>query len=340
MSNLEELSQRKKEHLELALRSQTFAEGLDSRFNYEPLLAATPTNSDELLCRNFLGFKLRAPLWISSMTGGTGTARHINQNLAKACHEFGLGMGLGSCRSLLDEKADLSDFNLRPIIGDSLPLFANLGICQLEELLLKGEADKIIHMVERLQADGLIIHINPLQEWFQPEGDSLKQAPIITIESFLKIAPFKVIVKEVGQGFGPQSMEALMKLPLAAIEFSAFGGTNFSQLELLRSINPLKEATKELALVGHTADEMIKMATNLVEKLGTSAMCREFIISGGVQSFLHGHYLTQKLGGNCLYGQAKAFLEHARGDYKELQTWVQGQIDGLAMAHTFLTIKN
>lgn len=340
MSNLEELSHRKREHLDLAIRSQTDPSGLEKRFNYEPLLSAHPLNSLDLLSRSFMGFKLKAPLWVSSMTGGTGSARHINQNLARACNEFGLGMGLGSCRSLLDESADISDFNLRPIIGDDLPFFANLGICQLEELLAKGKCNKIFTMVERLKVDGIIIHINPLQEWFQPEGNVLKEPPIKTLEAFLSMAPFKVMVKEVGQGFGPQSLEALMKLPFAAIEFSAFGGTNFSILELLRSKNSLKEASKELALVGHTADEMVDMASKLVLKLGTDALCREFVISGGIKSFLDGHYLTQKLGEGCLYGQAKAFLEHARGEYEDLQSWVKGQIDGLAMAHTFLTIKS
>lgn len=340
MSNLEELSHRKKEHLDLAIRSQTDPSGLDNRFNYEPLLAAHPTHSMDLLNRSFMGFNLKAPLWVSSMTGGTGCARHINQNLARACKEFGLGMGLGSCRSLLDEKADISDFNLRPIIGDDLPFFANLGICQLEELIANGECNKIFTMVERLKVDGLIIHINPLQEWFQPEGNFLNEPPIKTLETFLKMAPFKVMVKEVGQGFGPKSLEALIKLPFAAIEFSAFGGTNFSILELLRRNNSPKESTKELALVGHTANEMIEIASKLVVKLGTDAMCRDFIISGGVKSFLDGHYLTQKLGGDCLYGQAKAFLEHARGDYEDLQSWVKGQIDGLAMAHSYLTIKS
>jgi isopentenyl-diphosphate Delta-isomerase len=109
-------------------------------------------------------------MWVSSMTGGTKMAHTINHNLARACKEFRIGMGLGSCRKLLDDDTYFEDFNLRPIMGDDLPLFANLGIAQVEILLAENKLDQIKRLVEKLQADGLIIHINPLQEWMQPEG--------------------------------------------------------------------------------------------------------------------------------------------------------------------------
>src|SRR5690606_7709496 len=110
-------------------------------------------------------------LWISSMTGGTKEALQINRNLAQAANEFGLGFGLGSCRSLLTENTRFHEFDLRSMIGDELPFFANLGVAQVEELIAKKELNRLHDMVEKLRADGLIIHINPLQEWFQPEGD-------------------------------------------------------------------------------------------------------------------------------------------------------------------------
>ena len=195
----------------------------------------------------FLGKELGAPMWVSSMTGGTFAARKINTNLARVCHDFRMGMGLGSCRSLLDSNASLPDFDMRDIIGDDLPLYANLGISQVEQLLENNQEDKIRVLVDKLRADGLIVHVNPLQEYFQPGGDRLKNAPIISIRRLLDVVSFPVIVKEVGQGMGPASLRELIRLPLAAIEFAAFGGTNFSKLEMLRSEKATTDAYGPLA---------------------------------------------------------------------------------------------
>ncbi len=104
------------------------------------------------------------------MTGGTEMARHINRNLAEACAEFGLGMGLGSCRPLLEGNERFEDFDLRPIIGADRPLYANLGVAQLEELFAAKEGQRIVDLVGSIQADGLIVHVNPLQEWFRPRA--------------------------------------------------------------------------------------------------------------------------------------------------------------------------
>ncbi len=170
---------RKKDHIDLAFKSQTKSNERKYDLNYEPLFSAHP-DSDTDISVEFIGKKLRAPLWVSSMTGGTEHAAKINQNLAKACNEFGFGMGLGSCRPLLNSTNRFSDFNLRDTIGDN-PFYANLGIAQLEELIFRNETSKIDKMIQDLHVDGLIIHVNPLQEWMQPEGDRFRQSPLKTI---------------------------------------------------------------------------------------------------------------------------------------------------------------
>jgi len=331
---------RKADHLSLALKSQVSSLELNDKFYYEPLLAAHPVPGDFPKVTKIFGKTMKAPLWISSMTGGTSEARKINENLAKVARDYGLGIGLGSCRGLLEGHKFFSDFNLRPILGDDVPFFANIGIAQLEELLANKEIDKLHELVERLAADGLFIHVNTLQEWFQAEGDRFKQAPIDTIKEFLQHARYPIIVKEVGQGMGPKSLQALLELPIAGIEFAAFGGTNFSQLEVFRS---QQNRHSELTRVGQTAEEMITLISSNLSKLGEKALCREFIISGGIQSFLHGHYLMSKLEKvdqvvSCVYGQGKAFLEHAH-DEKELRKFVEQEIAGLVMAQRFLTLK-
>jgi isopentenyl-diphosphate delta-isomerase len=332
-------AERKRDHIELAFSSQIAPGELDTRFDYEPLLAPHPLEQT-LPTTSFAGRQLLAPLWVSSMTGGTEMAARINTNLARACKQFGLGMGLGSCRPLLYSDERLSDFDVRPLIGDHLPLYANLGIAQIEKLLIDGEIERIAHLIDMLRADGLIVHVNPLQEWLQPEGDRFAHSPLETIEKLHAALPqLPLIVKEVGQGFGPASLRALLQLPLVALDFAANGGTNFSKLELLRS-DPLRQtAYAPLASVGHSAAEMLFATNEIVAELGDRVRCQSIIISGGLQNFLDGYYLTEKSTLPAIYGQASAFLRHAREDYATLESYVTAQIRGLELARAYLRVR-
>jgi isopentenyl-diphosphate Delta-isomerase len=335
MKKDENAEERKKDHIALAFESRT--SGRDPRFSYEPMLSAHPVETAREF--KFLGKVLKAPIWVSSMTGGTAMAAIINQNLAKACGEFGMGMGLGSCRSLLDSDQYFEDFNVRQWMGD-FPLYANLGIAQVEQLLLQKAFDKAERMVHKLKADGLIIHVNPMQEWLQPEGDRLQRPPIEVIEEVLEISKMPLVVKEVGQGFGSKSMERLLSLPIKAVEFGAFGGTNFALLELLRNTEEQSFHYKDLAYIGHTAEQMLDYSNAFAEKAGKNKPLPELIISGGVNNFLDGYYLLQKSRINAVYGQASAFLKHAQTDYASLRAYVEKQIQGYRLAEQYFTVQD
>jgi isopentenyl-diphosphate delta-isomerase len=328
------MESRKKDHIDLALRSQLGKESLNKRFFYEPALSAHPAY--ELPINNFLNKTLKMPVWVSSMTGGTAQAKHINTNLAKVCREYGMGMGLGSCRPLLQDHSRLADFNLRPIIGDDLPLLANLGIAQIEELLAKGELDRLNQMIKLLDVDGLFVHLNPIQECLQPEGDRIQVSPIETLERLLERVDFPVLVKEVGQGMGPKSIEALMDLNLAGIEFGAFGGTNFAQMELYRSNDAKQKILAPIAGVGHTAQEMVNYLNDLPYSIMNE---KNIIISGGINDWLEGYYLMNKIKYPAIFGQASAFLKYAQGDYEQLSDYVSNMKKGLLLAHTYLRIR-
>ena len=330
--------ERKKDHIELAFQSQVETHQLDKRFYYEPILSAHPTDQT-LTPFSFLGKQMKVPIWVSSMTGGTALAKTINHNLAKACGEFGMGMGLGSCRSLLYSEEMLADFNVRHLIGNDLPFYANLGIAQVEELIIQKELFRVERMVEQLQVDGLIIHVNPFQEWMQPEGDHFGNPPLETIRIFLDQTDIPVIVKEVGQGMGYESLKALFQLPLMAVDFAASGGTNFALLELLRSDPIQKERFQQLTHIGHSAEEMVQLTNIIKTELGDNRRCQQVIISGGVKDFLDGYYLLQSLQLPAVYGQASVFLKHARGTYQELQKYVSDQIEGLKLATAYLRVK-
>jgi isopentenyl-diphosphate delta-isomerase len=329
-------SERKKDHIDLAFKSQIGLDAIDSRFYYEPMLAAHPDGSLKPI--DFLGKNLNAPLWVSSMTGGTEKANRINTNLAKACKEFGLGMGLGSCRSILDSDERLRDFDLRNIIGEQ-PFYANLGIAQIETLIENNKIHKISELVDKLNADGLIVHVNPMQEWLQAEGDRIKKPPIETIKTLIDKLDLKLIVKEVGQGFGYNSMRELMHLPLEAIEFAAHGGTNFAKLELLRNQNAIFQSYEKLAFTGHGAGEMVEMVNNIQEESTSKIKCKQIIISGGIKHFIDGYYYINKIKLPAIYGQASSFLAFAQNDYEELHTFIETQIEGLKMCNAFLRLK-
>ncbi|MEY4315798.1 MAG: hypothetical protein RI977_1175, partial [Bacteroidota bacterium] len=172
------ISSRKLDHIQLAFESQL--SDADHRFYYEPMLSAHPEFS-AIPKVDIAGTTMQVPLWISSMTGGAEKAGKINLLLAEVCKAYGLGMGLGSCRPVLENSEYSKDFEIRKYIGDQ-PLFANLGIAQIEELIANNQLQALVDMVHRLEANGLIIHVNPLQEWMQPEGDRFALSPIDTVK--------------------------------------------------------------------------------------------------------------------------------------------------------------
>lgn len=328
---------RKKDHIDLAFQSRTGMDEIDRRFFYEPLLSKHPVA--DLRPFDFLGKTLKAPLWVSSMTGGTRLAGQINRNLARVCREYGFGMGLGSCRPLLISDEHFGDFDMRNVIGEDLPFYANLGIAQVEEMVMQGDISPAEKLVGKLRADGIIIHVNPLQEWLQPEGDRVSQPPVDTIRTFLEMTRYPVIVKEVGQGMGPGSLKALLQLPLEAIEFAAYGGTNFAKLELLRSDEFKKQYYEPVSLIGHDAHEMTDMVNKILEH-ESGIECRQIIISGGIRSFLDGYYLINRCRLPAIYGQASGFLKFAAQSYEELQKFVEYQIEGLKLAQAYFIIKD
>ena len=328
--------QRKRDHIELTFKSQT-ANANNYGLVYEPMLAGMTEKSD--LSVSLAGKTLEAPLWISSMTGGTGLAKDINANLAKAAGKAGIGMGLGSCRSLLDSNERLEDFAVRKHIGDGV-LFANLGIAQVEALVAQGQTQKIAQMVEKVEADGLIVHVNPLQEYMQPEGDRYKEAPLVTFKRLLEKFDKPLIIKEVGQGMGPASLSELCKLPLAAIEFAAFGGTNFTKLEQTRHKSAKSGTKSELsafANIGHGAAEMVDWVNQIFDREET--LCETFIISGGIENMVAAHAHRSRLKAPSIVGMAQAYLKRALESSEAVEAFVQEQVEALELASLFLRAK-
>ena len=330
------LNKRKSDHIELAFRSQLSEN--DGRFFYEPLLAPSPDLS-VIPSIEIAGKTMKAPWWISSMTGGAEKAGNINANLAKAAQKYGLVMVLGSCRPVLEQTESAADFKIRKLIGGQ-PLFANLGIAQLEELFLNQQSDRVKELIKTLEADGLIIHVNPLQEWFQPEGDKFQFSSIDTIKRCIDVFNFPLMVKEVGQGMGPKSLRALLELPLEAVDYGAFGGTNFAVLENLRASGVRAEEWIPATRVGHNAEEMTQWICDFQREGSLNIQAKNIIVSGGIKSFLDGYYHLLKVPHNVMYAQASPFLKYALLGEEPLFEYIESQLQGLAMSYSYLSLKS
>jgi isopentenyl-diphosphate Delta-isomerase len=181
---------------------------------------------DVSLETSLLGHTLRAPLLISAMTGGTPEAGELNHRLARAAARHGIGLTLGSGRQLLNDPELLGTYR-----GTGRPplLLGNLGAAQIREPDGPAEAERLVAMLE---ADGLSIHLNPLQEAVQPEGEPRFSGVAARIaETVRRLAPLPVVVKEVGFGMDADDVALLRRAGVAAIDVAGSGGTNWALIE-------------------------------------------------------------------------------------------------------------
>ena len=225
---------RKREHIETVLNADVAAKGVTTgfeRFFFEhralPELALDAID----LSVTLFGRRLAAPLLISSMTGGTMAARDINRRLAEAAQALGIAMGLGSQRAAI-ERADLADtFRVRDVARDVL-LFANIGAAQLN---LGYGVDQARRAVEMIEADALFLHLNPLQEAVQADGDRDWRSLADKIAALVSKLGVPVVVKEVGNGISADVAQTLAECGVAAIDVAGAGGTSWSEVEAHRA---------------------------------------------------------------------------------------------------------
>jgi isopentenyl-diphosphate delta-isomerase len=233
---------RKKEQLQITLNEDVefkeVATGLDDYLFIHQALPEIDLAAVNLSCPLF-GETLKAPLVISSMVGGIDAAAGINQNLAQAAQAVGVAMGVGSQRCAIDDSGTASTYEVRDIAPDIL-LFANLGAVQLNYGYGVSECRRAVEMVG---ADALILHLNPLQEALQPEGNTNFGGLLSKIEQVCRELPVPVIVKEVGCGISESVAQMLAKAGVAAIDVGGAGGTSWSEVERYRAQRELGNNT-------------------------------------------------------------------------------------------------
>jgi isopentenyl-diphosphate Delta-isomerase len=219
---------RKADHLRIAARGDVVhgrGTGLETiRLRHRALPGRDLV--DVTLDVELLGARLAAPVFVSAMTGGTREARVINDRLAHAAAEHGIAMTLGSGRALLDDPSLLRTYRSR----DRPPLLlANLGAVQLAA---SDGIERALGLVDLLEADGLSVHLNPVQEAVQPEGETAFGGVAEAIARVVtRLAPLPVVVKEVGFGMDVADVALLVDAGIAAVDVAGAGGTNWALVE-------------------------------------------------------------------------------------------------------------
>lgn len=271
MKKVTPISQRKSDHIRINLQEDVksgLSNGLERlRFTHQALPELDLEAVD--LSATIFGKKLAAPILISSMTGGTPEAAQINATLASAAQQAGVAIGLGSQRAAIDNPDLAYTFQVRRVAPDVL-LFANLGAIQLNYGYTVAECQRAVDMIE---ADALILHLNPLQEALQPEGDTGFAGLIKKIEAVCRAMGTPVIVKEVGWGISSEAARRLADAGVSAIDVAGAGGTSWSQVEMHRASSEGQArlaslfvdwgipTTKSLQMVRQAAPELLLFAS-------------------------------------------------------------------------------
>ena len=227
-------SDRKADHIRINLEEDVDFHQLTNGFErYHFVHQALPElNWDEVdTSVTVFGKRLAAPILVSSMTGGTERAGLINQRLAEAAQERRVALGVGSQRAALEDPGAAASFVVRRYAPDAL-IFANLGAVQLNYGYGVDECRRAVEMVE---ADALILHLNPLQEILQPEGDTNWKGLLPKIAEVCRNVGVPVIAKEVGWGISQETARWLIEAGVSAIDVAGAGGTSWSEVEKHRA---------------------------------------------------------------------------------------------------------
>ncbi|WP_128254495.1 type 2 isopentenyl-diphosphate Delta-isomerase [Falsirhodobacter deserti] len=272
-------SQRKSQHLDIVLGGQAAGSGRtgleEVRFAHNALPDLHMDGID--LTTTFLGRPVALPFLVSSMTGGPARAAAINDNLARACQAARVPLAVGSQRVAL-EAGDTGglDLSLRKAAPD-IPILANFGAAQLN--LGYGE-DHARRAVEAIGADALIIHVNPLQEALQPEGDRDWRGLTAKIGLLARTLPVPVVVKEVGAGLSAALVTRLADEGITIFDTAGSGGTSWAAVEGARAAHP-----RDAAIAGAFADWGIPTASS-VRQARAACPSATIIASGGLATGL------------------------------------------------------
>lgn len=230
-----QISKRKQQHLNISLAGDVSfcskTTGLE-RWDFQHNALPEINLSDIDLSAVFMGKKISFPFIISSMTGGYPDAVKINKQLAKICSIKRIAMGVGSQRQALENIQHHRSFSVVREVADDIPVFGNIGATEVAKL---RDASPVLRLIELIRADGFAVHLNPLQELLQPEGNTNFFGVLKGIEMLVKALPVPLMVKEIGAGISIEVARRLIDCGVKMIDVAGAGGTSWAGIEILRS---------------------------------------------------------------------------------------------------------
>ena len=235
------ITERKDEHIRINLEEDVASALTNGLERFRLIHQALPEISlaEVETGQTLFGVDVHAPILVSSMTGGTEQAARINRNLAVAAQAVGLALGVGSQRAAIEDPTLAETFQVRRHAPDVL-LFANMGAVQLNE---GSGVEACRRAVEMIGADALVLHLNPLQEALQPEGQTNFRGLVDKIADVKARLGVPLIVKEVGWGLSARAAGLLYAAGVDALDVAGAGGTSWSQVEMHRNPDPYRAGT-------------------------------------------------------------------------------------------------
>ena len=272
-------TKRKEEHIDLCLNHKVGYRKSNGFENYDFVHEAlTEVVIDDIkFGTQFLGKTISYPFMISSMTGGTHSAKILNENLSIAANKLNIPIGVGSQRSLLESSQYLETYKIIRESAPNVPVLSNIGAAQLVQL---DDITRLNRIIEIISADGLVIHLNPLQELLQKEGEYNFNGLLKKISMVKNNIEIPIIVKEVGSGISQLSARKLLDIGINTIDVSGSGGTSWAAVELMRNPKPENDYFTEWGLsTSYCVREIAKLKKEF-----------DFILisSGGINNFVDG----------------------------------------------------
>ena len=226
---------RKKQHVDLTLTKNvsfkaktTGLEHLEFVHNALPELNFSDVNTST----RFLNRTLKLPFMVSCMTGGYPEALAINRQIAEVCQDAEIAMGVGSQRQAMEDSRYHRTFSVVREAAPSIPIVGNLGGAEVARMVNSDSAKRLVDLI---RADAFTVHLNPLQELLQPEGNTDFRGVLQGIARLVKELPVPVIVKEIGAGISADVARRLLDVGVRYIDVAGSGGTSWAGVESFRS---------------------------------------------------------------------------------------------------------
>lgn len=244
----ETTAKRKDAHLDLCATEEVAPRDNATLFDDVKLVhCAMPELSlDEVdLTTTWLGKRLRAPVLLTGMTGGTERAGKVNRDLAQLAEEFGVAFGVGSQRAMAERSELVDTFAVRSVAPTTVVL-GNIGLVQATRMSL----DDLRRLADAIGADALALHLNPGQELNQPEGDRDFRGGYALVTALVKAFGERLVVKETGCGLSPTVARRLLDCGVKNLDVSGLGGTSWVRVEQLRSSGVAREVGAQFSSWG------------------------------------------------------------------------------------------